>query len=83
MATLKERVGGTVSFSRYYDGALWYKCSADGFEFPVPVPGDVGSATFLPQDKALLFMRYIRKHMDALASARAEQDTAQTQEGHK
>ena len=33
-----------------------------GFEFPVPIE-DCGDATFLPKDKAMLFMRYIRKQL--------------------
>ena len=35
-----------------------------GFEFPVPI-NDVGNARFL-QDKAILFMRWIRKHIDTI-----------------
>lgn len=50
-----------VTFIRYFDGDLWYKTEC-GFEFPVPVL-DVGTATFLAQDKAILFMRYIKKHL--------------------
>jgi hypothetical protein len=61
--TLKEMVkdGKVVNFSHYKDGNLWY-IGEDGFEFPVPID-DIGNATFLAQDKALLFMRYIRKHL--------------------
>lgn len=50
----------TVQFSHYFDGALWYKTEC-GFEFPVPIE-DIGNSTFLAVDKAILFMRYIRKH---------------------
>ena len=66
MITLKDRVGGNkaVIFVRYFDGNLWYR-TEDGFEFPVPI-SDVGNATFLATDKAMLFMRYIRKHMELL-----------------
>ena len=53
-----------VDFVFYRDGNLWYK-TEDGFQFPVPTD-DVGNATFLSQDKALLFMRYIRKHLDEI-----------------
>jgi hypothetical protein len=59
-----------VTFVHFKDGELLYRTEC-GFEFPVPV-SDVGTATMLAQDKALLFMRYIRKHMDLLAQARAE-----------
>jgi hypothetical protein len=67
MTTLKDRVRGTVTFTHYFDGSLWYK-TEDGFSFPVPV-SDIGTATFLASDKAMLFMRYIRKHMELLANA--------------
>lgn len=64
MTTLKDRVRGTVNFSHYFDGSLWYK-TEDDFSFPVPV-SDIGNATFLSTDKAILFMRYIRKHMELI-----------------
>ena len=53
-----------VKFQRYKDMNLWYKTEC-GFEFPVPI-SDIGNATFLEEDKALLFMRYIRKHIVAI-----------------
>lgn len=73
MSTLKEMVssGKTVRFAFYRAKELWYVTEC-GFEFPVPID-DVGDATFLASDKALLFMRYIRKHLAMLAEARAEQ----------
>lgn len=62
MNSLKDMViDKRVVFTRYFDGDLWYKTECD-FEFPVPIK-EVGTATFLANDKALLFMRYIRKHM--------------------
>ena len=72
MRTLKEMVqdGQLVTFVHFREGELWYRTSC-GFDFPVPV-SDVGSATMLASDKALLFMRYIRKHRDMLDRARAE-----------
>lgn len=71
MVTLKERVGAgkQVTFRFFKDSALWYS-TEDGFEFPVPID-DTGGATFLAQDKAMLFMRYIRKHMAMLVEAKA------------
>ena len=57
-----------VSFVRYKGGELWY-ATEDGFEFPVPV-ADVGGATMLAKDKALLFMRYLRRHLAMLEQAR-------------
>lgn len=70
--TLKDRVGRgrEVHFVRYHEGELWYRTD-DGFEFPVPV-ADAGTGVFLAKDKAILFMRYVRKHMEALDGARAE-----------
>ena len=61
MRTLKEMVEGNqkVKFTRFLKGNLYYKTEC-GFEFVVPVE-DTGDATFLAEDKALLFMRYIRK----------------------
>lgn len=62
----------TVRFSRYRKGHLYYSISERfarvedqsamilRWEFPVPVE-DVGDATFGATEKALLFMRYIRK----------------------
>jgi hypothetical protein len=54
----------TVNFEYYRDGALWYK--VNDFFFPVPIE-DIGNATFNASDKAILFMRYIRKHLETLA----------------
>ena len=70
MTSIKDMVSGDkqVTFVRYRDGELWY-VTEDGFEFPVPV-ADIGNATFLARDKALLFMRYMRQHMETIAQAR-------------
>jgi hypothetical protein len=48
-----------VRFVYYRDGSLWYKTEFDEI-FPVPI-SDIGTATFNAEDKALLFMRYMRK----------------------
>jgi hypothetical protein len=53
-----------VSFQFYRDGQLWYTTQT-GFEFPVPI-AEAGTATLLAQDRAILFMRYIRKHVEYL-----------------
>lgn len=50
-----------VRFLRYRKGELIYTTEC-GFEFPVPID-DVGDGVFLSEDKAMLFMRYIRKHI--------------------
>lgn len=72
---LKDMVkrGQKVRISSYCSGNLWYKTES-GFEFPVPVNDrkEVGNATFLAEDKAIYFMRYIRKHIQFLEDAKAE-----------
>jgi len=54
-----------VHFSHYRAGYLYYNVNYDNetFMFPVPIE-DVGDATFLNVDKAIIFMRYIRKAID-------------------
>ena len=66
MYSIKDMVKNKkkVYFSFYRDNELWYKTEC-GFEFPVPML-DIGNATFLAEDKALLFMRYIRKYIKIL-----------------
>lgn len=70
-ANLKDLVKGNVYFVEYRKGNLWYEAgrhTADKpFAFPVPIE-DVGDATFLACDKALLFVRYIRKHLEIINS---------------
>jgi len=70
MRTLKEMVVNNqkVRFSFCRDSQLWYETEC-GFRFPVPI-AEAGTATFLAEDRAILFMRYIRKQMDALDDAR-------------
>lgn len=48
-----------VMFRYFRDGQLWYVTQFEE-KFPVPV-SDIGTATFLNTDKAILFMRYMRK----------------------
>lgn len=50
-----------VTFKLYANGELWYVTEC-GFEFPVPID-DVGTANMLAEDKALFYMRWIRKHI--------------------
>ena len=71
--SIKEMVnnGKKVNFIRYQNNELWYITEC-GFEFPVPI-GDTGEAAFIAEDKALLFMRWIRKHVDTINSAKQEQ----------
>ena len=53
-----------VTFEFYRQKELWYKTEC-GFEFPVPID-DTGNGVFLNEDKAMLFMRYIRKHIESI-----------------
>lgn len=66
---LKEMIkDNVVNFCYYKDGDLWYSLKHDNgkvFMFPVPV-SDVGTATMMHQDKAILFMRWIRKQLKEL-----------------
>ena len=75
MVSLKEMVTGDkkVKFVFYRDKALHYK-TEDGFIFPVPIE-EAGSATFRAEERAMLMMRYIRKHLKAMQTARQRQNT--------
>ncbi len=53
----------TATFS-YCDGeALWYVLSGTFFIFPVPLEETKG-ATFKVRDKAVFFMRWVRKQLE-------------------
>jgi len=73
MKSIKEMVkdGKKVHFQFYQKGELWYTTEC-GFEFPVPI-NDTGDGVFAASDKAMLFMRYIRKHLETINQAKAEQ----------
>lgn len=70
MSSIKEMVSGgkSVTFSHFSDNQLWYKTEC-GFEFPISEEDSKG-ATFMAQDRAMLFMRFIRKHFDEIEAAR-------------
>ena len=57
-----------VKFVSFREGNFIYVTEC-GFEFPVPLT-EIGTATLLAEDKALLFLRYIRKHVETLNSAK-------------
>jgi hypothetical protein len=80
--TIKEMVRDhkKVRFSFYRDKELWYT-TEDGFEFPVPIE-EIGNATFMAEDRALLFMRYIRKHMEMLDKAKTEHEAQYANKGN-
>lgn len=68
---IKEMVQNKkVKFVRYQNKELWYVTEC-GFEFPVPI-SDTGEASFVSEDKALLFMRWIRKHIENINTAKLE-----------
>jgi len=66
MLSIKDMVRDNkkVHFKFYRQKELWY-ATEDGFEFPVPID-DIGDGVFLNEDKAMLFMRYIRKHLEMI-----------------
>ena len=70
MRTLKEMIinNQKVRFCFYRDGNLWYETEC-GFRFPVPI-AEAGTATFEAEDRAMLFMRYIRKQLATVEEAR-------------
>ncbi len=60
-------------FVFYRDQSLFYETD-NGFQFPVPID-DAGSATLNQEEKAILLMRYIRKHLERTQAAKdAQQD---------
>lgn len=62
---VSDHVKGNVNFS-FYRGGYFYYLTDSGLEFPVPMEEIDGGATLLAQDKAIYFMRWIRKHIDFL-----------------
>ena len=55
-----------VTFVKYKKGNLYYKTEC-GFEFPVPT-SDTGDGSFLNEDKAMTYMRWIRKQIKEVES---------------
>lgn len=66
--TLKELIkGNTVEFDSYRQGFFYYNItpyigaeSQPTCQFPIPLE-DIGTATLLKEDKAITYMRWIRK----------------------
>jgi len=54
-------------FVHYREGKFIYQ-TEDGFQFPIPLT-EVGAATLLAEDKALFFMRWIRRHLEVMEPA--------------
>ena len=56
-----------VAFTKYRQGIAYYsvRVPSQGIDYIFPVPlSDIGDATLLAKDKALVFMRYIRKAIE-------------------
>lgn len=70
MNSIKDMVSNSklVKFNYYCENELWYTTEC-GFDFPVPI-ADTGNAKFLNEDKAMMFMRYIRKHIAYIDAAK-------------
>lgn len=62
---IKEQVENNqkVRFQFYRDGILYYK-TEKGLLFEVPI-SDTGMGCFNSEDRAILFMRWIRKQLEA------------------
>ena len=57
----------TVQFAKYRQGYAYYtvRVPPEGVDYIFPVPlTDIGDATLLATDKAMVFMRYIRKAIE-------------------
>lgn len=61
----ESKTSREVNFLHYTKGNLWYEVSGTDFYFPVPIE-DTGDAYFMRTDKASLYMRYIRKHLESI-----------------
>lgn len=70
--TIKDLVKNRkVKFLYFREKELWYEVVDTGFMFPVHAD-DVGTGIFKAEDKAILFMRWIRKHHEFLEDARKQ-----------
>lgn len=67
ITNVKEHVSNNkrVYFQFYRGGILYYKTEL-GLIFEVPT-SDCGDACFMLEDKAMLYMRWIRKQLEANA----------------
>ena len=66
--SIKDLVRGkSAKFTHYQDGNLWYTTEG-GFDFPIPIE-DTKGGVFKAEDKAIFFMRWIRKHKERVEKA--------------
>lgn len=55
-----------VSFNFYRAGIMYYRITSESVHYQFPVRlDDIGDATLFKEDKAILFMRYIRKAIES------------------
>lgn len=73
LPTVKECIAGQATLICVSKEELWYECE-NGLRFPIP-HSDWSGAIFIPKDKAILFMRWIRKHLAFLEDAYKVQET--------
>lgn len=64
--------GKKATFLCYQQNELWYMTEC-GFKFPVPIE-DIGEAIVHSSEKAMLLMRFIRKHINMLEAARKKHE---------
>lgn len=60
----------TVVFMYYRNKELWYEIEDVGFRFPVPID-DCGDGHFGADGKAITYMRWIRKQLEAIEKEKA------------
>ena len=62
------RANKVVRFSYFRDNEFWYQ-HEDGLLFPISyAEATAGRATFLAEDKAIYYMRWIKKFIEASKS---------------
>jgi hypothetical protein len=66
MDSIKDLIKNNVAtFNFYRHGVAYYDIKHDNKTYTFPVPlSDIGEATLLATDKAIFFMRYLRKASD-------------------
>lgn len=73
MYNIKEMLKGKkVHFVKYRKGELFYSTEC-GFEFPVPT-SDTGDGEFLNEDNAMMYMRWVRKHIASINEGKAKNE---------
>jgi len=76
-AVILEHVnqGQKVTFQYFRDNEFWYKTDK-GLMFPIPLAeAQAGRATFLASDKAIYYMRWIKKYIEACKKEAANENS--------